>query len=125
MQDYIMFNGVVIKQPDGDGYSANLATTSTDDSDRDMALGMHNTPIGTIAGYSLKWSYLTAAEMSQILKQVVNKGRFTAHYFDVLLGKWTDGEFYATNYNAPALCLEEGFEMWDELSFNIVGVNPV
>lgn len=50
MQDCIKFNGIKIAQPDEDGYSAIFATTSTDDSDRDMTLEMHNTPIGTVEG---------------------------------------------------------------------------
>ena len=124
MQDYLTFNGVVVKVPDDDGYSANLATTSTEDSNRDMSLVMHNTPIGTVESYSLKWSELTPFEASAILQQVLNKPSFTVHYFDILTGTWRDGEFYASNFNAPARILLDGEEHWDELSFNIIGVNP-
>lgn len=124
MQDYIKFNGVTIAQPDDDGYSVNLATTSTEDSDRDMSLVMHNTPIGTVESYSLKWSWLKPAEAALILSQVLNRPSFTAHYFDILTGGWRDGEFYATTFNSPCKILEEGQEYWDELSFNMIGVNP-
>lgn len=124
MQDCIKINGIVIKQPDEDGYSAVLATTSTDDSDRDMSLVMHNTPIGTVEGYDLKWSYPTLQEAALILQQVLNKPKFTVHYMDIITGTWRDGEFYASNFNAPCKTLEEGEECWDELSFNIRGINP-
>lgn len=124
MQNYLSFNGVVVKQPDEGGYSAVLATTSTDDSDRDMSLVMHNTPIGTVEGYDLKWRWLTASEASQILRQVLNKPSFTAHYFDIITGTWRDAEFYASNYNSPAKSLIDGEEYWDELSFNIRSINP-
>lgn len=124
MQDYLKFNGVTVKVPDEDGYSANLATTSTEDSNRDMSLVMHNTPIGTVESYSLKWSELTPSEASAILQQVLNKPSFTVHYFDILTGSWRNGEFYASNFNAPARILVDGEEYWDELSFNIIGVNP-
>jgi len=123
MQEYIMINGIKIKQPDEDGYVASLATTSTEDSDRDMNLTMHNTPIGTVEGYDLKWTDLSLTEAAEILQQVVNKSSFTVHYMDILTGTWKDGEFYASNFNAPAGILKNGEECWDELSFNIRGIN--
>lgn len=124
MQDCLKFNGVKVAQPDEDGYSAVLATTSTEDSDRDMSLVMHNTPIGTVEGYDLKWRNLLPEEVALILQQVLNRSSFTVHYFDILTAKWRDGEFYASNFNAPAKSLEEDNECWDELSFNIRGINP-
>ena len=124
MQDYIKFNGVKVKHPDEDGYTAILATTSTDDSDRDMGLVMHNTPIGTVEGYDLKWKYLTAQETAQILGQVLNRPEFTVHYFDIITGKWKDGRFYASNFNSPCKTLKEGKECWKDLSFNIRGIDP-
>ena len=124
MQDYIKINGKVIAQPDQDGYTAVLATTSTEDSNRDMSLVMHNSPVGTVMGYDLKWTNLSLTEAAEILAEVVNKPSFTVHYLDILTGKWRDGEFYASNFNAPAATLEEGYERWNELSFNIRGINP-
>lgn len=124
MQDYIKINGITILQPDEDGYTANLSTTSTEDSDRDMSLVMHNTPIGTVESYSLKWTDIKAADMALILSQVLNKPSFTMHYFDILTGGWRDGTFYATTFNSPCKTIEDGVEAWDELSFNAIGVNP-
>lgn len=126
MQNYITFNGVRVAQPDEEnGYSAVLATTSTDDSDRDMSLVMHNTPIGTVIGYDLKWTWITAAEAAEILQQVVNKSQFTMHYFDIYDAQWKDGLFYASNFNSPAFSLREGEEYWSELSFNVRGIYPL
>ena len=124
MQDYFKLNGIIVKQPDEDGYSAVLATTSTEDSDRDMSLSMHNTPIGTVEGYDLKWTYLTPAEAAEILQQVLNKPNFIAHYFDIITGSWRDAKFYASNYNAPVMTLKDEEEYWDELSFNIRSIDP-
>lgn len=124
MQDYIKINGITIVQPDEDGYTANLSTTSTEDSDRDMSLVMHNTPIGTVESYSLKWTDIKASDMALILNQVLNKPSFSMHYFDILTGRWRDGEFYATTFNSPCKTIEDGVEAWDELSFNAIGVNP-
>ena len=124
MQEAITINGVYIKQPDQDGYSAVLATTSTDDSDRDMSLVMHNTPMGTVEGYDLKWKYIKPLEAAQILQQVLNKSEFTVHYFDIITAQWRDGKFYASNFNAPVKTLKDGEECWSELSFNIRSINP-
>lgn len=124
MQDYIKINDIKIKQPDEDGYTAVIATTSTEDSNRDMGLTMHNTPIGSVEGYDLKWTDLTLAEAAQILQQVLNKSSFKVHYLDILTGTWRDGYFYASNYNAPAGTLKEGEECWDELTINIRGIDP-
>lgn len=120
-----MFNGIRVKQPDDEGYAAILATTSTDDSDRDMSLVMHNTPIGTVQGYNLKWTYISAEEVSVILKQVLNKSQFTVHYFDIYEARWRDGDFYASNFNMPSKTLEDGEECWAELSFNIRSIYPL
>lgn len=112
MQDCIKINGITVVQPDDDGYSANLATTSTDDSDRDQSLVMHNTPIGTVQGYELKWSYIKARDAATILREIINRSSFTLHYFDILTASWRDGEFYASNFNAPCKTLEGGVECW-------------
>lgn len=124
MQDYIKINGIMIVQPDEDGYSVELSTTSTEDSDRDMSLVMHNTPIATVVSYSLKWTDIKATDAAQILSQIINKPSFSFHYFDILTASWRDGEFYATTFNSPCKTIEDGVEAWDELSFNVIGVNP-
>lgn len=124
MQDYIKINGITIVQPDEDGYSVELSTTSTEDSDRDMSLVMHNTPIATVVSYSLKWTDIKATDAAQILSQIINKPSFSFHYFDILTASWRDGEFYATTFNSPCKTIEDGVEAWDELSFNVIGVNP-
>lgn len=124
-QEYLKFNDVTVKIPDRDGYGIQFATTSTSDSDRTQDLVMHNTPIGTVESYSLKWSNLTLSEASLILRQVVNKSSFKVHYLDVYSGKWKDGWFYASNFSITPIDLTAGEERIDSLSFNIVGVNPI
>lgn len=123
MQDVIKLNDIVIEQPNE--YGISLATTSTEDSDRTQDLIMHNTPMGTICSYSLKWEYIKVSKASEILRQVINKPSFKAHYFDMYYGVWKDAYFYASNFEITPLTLEYGYEMVDEMSFNIVGINPI
>ena len=122
MQDFFKFNNIVVVQPTS--YSAQLATTSTEDSDRDQMLVMHNTPIATIESYEMGWKYIGVSDASTILKQVINKSSFLLHYFDLKEGRWLDGYFYASNFNSPCLTLEDDMECWDELSFNVIGKDP-
>lgn len=123
MQDVIKLNDIVIEQPNE--YGISLATTSTEDSDRTQDLIMHNTPMGTIGSYSLKWEYIKVSKASEILRQVINKPSFKVHYFDMYYGAWKDAYFYASNFEITPLTLEDGYEMVDEMSFNIVGINPI
>lgn len=123
MQDRLSFNGVEIVQPDKDGYRVMLETTSTAASGRDMNLTMRNTPMGTVHAYELKWTDIEASEASKILKQVLNKASFKAHYFDVVEGAWMDDDFYATTFNSPIKTAKKGIERWDEVSFQITAIN--
>lgn len=123
MQERIRINGVDIKQPDS--YQAALATTSTADSKRDMSLVMHNTPIGTVEAYTLKWSNIPVSEAANILQQIIDKPKYTVHYLDIYSGTWKDDEFYSANMNAPVKTVKEGKECWKELSFQITRIKPV
>lgn len=125
MQDKLSFNGVVVKQPDKDGYKAMMETTSTASSGRDMRLKMRNTPMGTVLAYELKWSGISAEDASLILKQVLNKASYMAHYFDLYEGKWKDAEFYTATINSPVLTVREGVECWEELSFQMTAINAI
>ena len=96
-QNYITINSVKIKQPDeGLGYS--FETTYTSDSTRVQSGTMHATPMFTVESFSYAASYLTKEEMQTILQKVAKGGNFTLH--------------------------EDG-EIFDSLSFNMVGVNPI
>lgn len=124
-QEYLRFNGVTLPIPDEDGYTVQIATTSTDDSDRTQDMVMHNTPMGSVASYGLKWSDLTKEEVSLILSQVLDKPSFSAHYFDVKTATWKDADFYATTFNITPINLAESQERIEELSFNIIGIKPI
>lgn len=110
-------NEIIIKEPSI--YRAVFATTSTDESGRTQSLTMHNTPIGTVAGYDMIWEILTPMEISTILKQMINKKSFTFFSPSAYTGSWETQSFYASNYTAAALTLVEGQERWTDLSINI------
>nr|DAZ16328.1 MAG TPA: hypothetical protein [Caudoviricetes sp.] len=118
MAECFKIDGIAIAAPSG--YKPVFSTTSTEDSDRDQELTMHNTPMGTIAGYDLTWDDLTWDEIAVILNSMLNKSKFSVHHKDPTVPhKWIDADFYASNYNMAAQTLEEDEEIWTDLSINI------
>jgi len=117
------FNDVSVVAPYA--YKAVFATTSTDDSDRTMDMVMHNTPMGTVTGYDYEWKDITPKQAATIIQQVLNKPKFKVRYFDLFQGTWADAYFYASNFDADAGTLEEGFEKWASLSFGIRSIDPI
>lgn len=117
-------DSVVIAAPST--YKPVFATTSTDDSDRDQNLVMHNTPIGTIAGYDMTWELLTWEEISTILNAIMNKKQFSFHHKDPTIpNQWVDKTFYASNMDMAAQTLEDDEEMWEDLSINVRRIEPI
>lgn len=124
MQEEFKIDGITIAAPST--YKPVFATTSTDDSGRDQNLVMHNTPIGTIAGYDLTWELLTWSEISTILNAMLNKSSFSFHHKDPTIpGTWVDRTFYASNFNMAAQTLEDEEEMWEDLSINVRRIEPI
>ena len=118
-------DGTVIKAPDS--YKPVFATTSTEDSDRTQDLIMHNTPMGTIAGYDMTWSHLSSAEISNILTLMMNKSKFSFHHRDPRVASgWSTADFYASNFSMQAQRLgEQTGEMWSGLTINVRSIYPV
>ncbi len=117
------FNGIPVKTPDT--FKPSLATTSTDDSDRTQDLVMHNTPIGTVQSYSFEWKYIKPEEAAKIVQQIKNRSQYSLRYLSADTGQWTTGFFYTSNYTFGTLKVSDGKFVWESLSFNAVGVNPI
>lgn len=124
-QEKILFNGIEIKQPDSGSLGVSFDTTYTDDSGRIMSGVALATPLFTVEAYSYKATDLTLQEMSQIL-QIIDKGKpFTVRYLSAHYGKWRTDEFYVGKGTLTVGLWEASEERYDELSFNLVGVNPL
>lgn len=123
-QNKFMINDRETKQPDaGLGYS--FETIYSEDSDRVQTGKGHFTPLFTVESYSYSASNLTLSEMSYILKQVAKGKKFKAHYLSPYEGKWLDGYFTVGKGSLKIGTWKEDEEMYDSLSFNMVGVNPL
>lgn len=123
MERLFEFNDIPVKTPDT--FQPSMATTSTEDSDRTQDLVMHNTPMGTIESYAFEWRYIEPGEAAKIVQQIKNKGQYKLRYLRADTGTWETRYFYTSNYNFGTLRMANGKFVWDKLSFNAVGVNPV
>ena len=125
MSERFTVDGTEIRTPTT--YKPVFATTSTEDSDRTQDLIMHNTPMGTIAGYDLTWESLTSEEISVIINSMMNKPYFQFHHRDPRQASgWSTAEFYASNYSMQAQRLgEREGELWSGLSINVRSIYPV
>lgn len=123
-QEYIKMNGKTVTQPD-EGLGYDFETTYTEDSIRVQSGTLHASAMFTVESLSYKATWLKAAEAAEIL-QIVAKGKpFTLHYFSLYYNKWRDGRFYVGKGSLSIGALTEDNEMIDELSFNMIGVEPV
>lgn len=124
-QQRLRFNNYTPPNVTEDGYTVNFATTSTSNSGRTMRGVMNNVPLFTVESYNLKWSNISASDVSQILTQVMGKAGFNFYHYNIYKARWETSVFYAANFNSPVLRLQEGNEKVKELSFQVTGVNPV
>lgn len=122
MSDFKL-NGAVIKPPTQ--FKPVFSTTSTEDSDRTQDLVMHNTPMGTIAGYDMRWDHLNNSEISTILKGMLNKPSFTLYHPSPVEGAWVSATYYASNFSMEALTLVDGQETWNNLLINVRSISPI
>ena len=123
-QNFIMMNGVKIRQPDkGLGY--NFETTYSEDTTRLITGGLHSTTLFTVEALSYQATGVTVQEMKQILGIIASGRPFTLHYFSPLHGKWRNDKFYVGQGNLAIGTLKEDSEEYDSLSFNMTGANPI
>lgn len=123
-QDYIKMNDVVIVQPD-EGLAYDFETTYTEDSTRTMSGRANATPMYTVESFGYTATWIPAKEMTKIL-QIVAKGvPFKLHYFSPYYGRWRDGLFYAGKGSLSIGRLNAAEEVFESLSFNMIGVDPI
>ena len=124
MQELIKMNGKVILQPD-EGLGYDFETTYTDDSTRVQSGVLHATPMFTVEAFSYQATWVPAARMREILQIVAKGAPFMLHYFSPYYGCWRDDLFYVAKGSLSIGRLEYREEVFENLSFNMVGVDPI
>lgn len=111
-------NGVAVKTPDAEGgYTWDLEDVSASDAGRTEDVMMHKKRIGQVDAISLRWSNLTTAEVSTILK-AFNPEYITVEYLSPLEGEFVTKEFYVGNRSAPMY--SSALNLWGNVSFKII-----
>lgn len=123
-QDKIKINGITIRQPD-EGLGYDFETTYDESAQRAQNGKLKASRLFTVEALSYTASNLTLDEMKTILQQVAKGSSFTLHYFSPYYGAWRDGKFYVGRGNLSIGRLIEGGEVYESLSIQMTGVNPI
>lgn len=124
-QDCFKMNNQRVWQPDSSMAGA-WETTFTSDSTRVQSGSDRFTPMFTVEQYSYSASNIPVAAATQII-QMINKGqKVLLHYWSVHYGGWRDAYFRCGKSQIITIgSLAEGEEYYEELSFNLTGVDPI
>lgn len=125
MQDKIRINGIEIWQPDAGQLAYNFETTYTEDSTRVQSGVIHLTPMFTVESFGYAASNIPIFKMREILVNIARGNPFTLHCFSPFYGAWRDDKFYVGKGSLNIGRLKEEEEVYDSLSFNMIGVNPI
>lgn len=123
-QQYIKLNNTVIRQPDA-GLGYNFETTYQKDAKRTQRGNLKSTPMFTVESYSYKATLVTKAEMATILGIIAKGNSFNLYRYSPYYGTWRTDKFYVGKGSLEIGCLKEDSELFESLSFNMIGVNPI
>lgn len=123
-QEYITMNGIRIKQP-LENMAYNFETTYTADTTRVQSGALHATSMFTVEQLGYEAKNLSIYEMSQILQIIAKGNSFQLHYFSPYYGQWRTAPFYVGQGSLKIGQLKENGEVFESLSFNMTGVNPI
>lgn len=126
MQKYILIDGYKIKQPDR--FEPNWATTYTEDSGRVMSGKAFLDPMFTVESYAFEATSLTKTEAKEILQRIVprpSKPTFKLTYYSWFYGEWRTDTFYVGQGTLKCTTLKENEEELENISCDIIGVNPI
>jgi len=112
-----------IPQPDED-LTWSWETTYDESSGRPRGGKLIDKPMFTVERWDYKATHLTDEELSRILKIIVAK-HYTVYCYSPYYGKWRIEEVQTGSGSCDIQSLKQGNEMFHNLSFAIVGVNPI
>ena len=98
-------------------YTYKLSDVSAADAGRTEDTTMDKMRIGQCVHLELSWSYLTTAEVSEVLS-AFNPEYFEVEYLDALRGEYRISTFYAGDRSSPMYNNTVG--RWTNVSFNII-----
>ena len=102
-------------------YQQIVSDVSKADSGRTEDGKMWKEKVGQLAKIELEWSYLTTAEVSQVL-QAFDPEYITVQFLDAKAGDYREAEFYVGDRTSPLYNSRMG--VWESLALNIIERTP-
>lgn len=115
---------VKIFQPD-EGLGYDFETTYTEDTDRLQNGVLYLRPMFTVEALSYKATNVPTVEVAAILSFIARGNPFYLHYFSPLTSSWTTKQFYVGKGSLSIGRLTDNNSYFDEISFQMTGVNPI
>lgn len=103
--------------PTPSSYQYILSDISASDAGRTEDTAMQKERIAQYRKLELEWSYITTAEISQILTAFQDE-YFEVQFLDALSGGYDTAEFYVGDRTAPLYSALTG--LWEGLTLNII-----
>ena len=122
-QQKYLINGVEIWQPDQD-LDWNYETTYTEDSTRTQDGVGHFTEMFTTESFAYQASHVPVAEWTKISQMIVGQ-KFDLYAWNPHFGKWMTHRCYVGKGTLNIGTLEEGYESYSSISFNMVDIHPL
>lgn len=123
-QEKIKMNGAEIWQPDEE-LNAAFATTYTESSGRTQRGKAILVPLFTVEQFGYKATSIPTLEAAKIIRIIAKGRKFKLHYYSPYYDTWRDADFYVGQGDMMIGSLNKNNMYYEELSFNMQGVNPI
>ncbi len=124
-QDVIKINGFKIRQPDEGELGYGFETTYSADTTRTQKGVLIPTALFTVEALTYSASFVPAYDVKTLLGFVATGKTFTLHYFSPYYGMWRDDKFYVGQGKLSIRRLDTQKEMFENITFQMTGVNPL
>ncbi len=122
-QQKYKINGVEIWQPDRD-LGWDFETTYTEDSTRMQSGGGVFTEMFTVESFAYQASGVPVDEWTKISQMIVGR-KFTLYAWNPHFGRWMNHRCYVGKGTLEIGTLEENYEKYSSISFNMVDILPL
>lgn len=123
-QQKYLINGVEIWQPDKD-LEWNYEKTYTEDSTRVISGVGHFTKLFTTQSFAYKATHVPVAEWTKISQMVITEELFDLYTWSPHFGRWMTHRCYVGKGSLVIGSLENGYESYSSISFNMVDNFPL
>ena len=114
----LTINGVAVAAPNS--MSISISDLSSEETGRNLAGKMQKDVIARKTTLDLEWPCLNWSETSELLTEIEKSIFMSVRYPDPKAGNYVTKTMYVGDRKAPALCLVDGKEKWEGISFTLI-----